>query len=393
MKRKSIFIIGSALAASLLVGSTFAAWAITDKADPFEVGITPGTTISDDNDSVTLEWGTKNFLKVENLTYTEEKGPYEVGVKATTGSGQAFTGSLSLEFSWKTAAAPKLLDYLYVRAFAKLKTADDFDEDNDLLISLDNKDETRKDEVRIDVASGQEKLLYFYVGLEGITSPAQYDELKNDVVTVRVDWGKTSDTEEITSRTYYFNNNATNWNEVYAYAWKDSPSEVNTEWPGVKMTKVKGEIYSIELPIKYDKIIFNNGSTAQTDDLTVDADKPYYNGSEWVAAPSEDELADAVYYLVGSFNEWKTDADLVFAATEDENILAISSFTVEEATEVKAVNPLLGDAGWYGVDHVYDNCGYTVGGDGNAAIEAGTYRVELYLNSQDGNYLKFIARS
>jgi hypothetical protein len=47
MKRKSIFVIGSVLAAGLLVGSTFAAWAVTDKADPFNVGITPGT-ISDD---------------------------------------------------------------------------------------------------------------------------------------------------------------------------------------------------------------------------------------------------------------------------------------------------------------------------------------------------------
>ena len=68
----------------------------------------------------------------------------------------------------------------------------------------------------------------------------------------------------------YFTNNQ-NWNEVYAYTW--GGSESTSSWPGDKMTYVglnefNEKVYQIEIAPDIKGLIFNNGSSAQTVDIT-----------------------------------------------------------------------------------------------------------------------------
>lgn len=57
------------------------------------------------------------------------------------------------------------------------------------------------------------------------------------------------------------------WSNVYVYVW-NSNSDAGTAWPGTQATKVSGSIYKYTFTKDYANIIFNNGSGAQTKDLT-----------------------------------------------------------------------------------------------------------------------------
>ena len=105
-----------------------------------------------------------------------------------------------------------------------------------------------------------------------------------------------------------------------------------------------------------------------------------------------DDVTETHYYLKGVNDDWNT-TDYEFTATDNENIYVIEEIEFTSACEVKANNPALGNSGWYGVTSVYDGCGYTLGQGGNASVAAGKYKVYLYLDSSDGNYLKFEAKS
>lgn len=67
--------------------------------------------------------------------------------------------------------------------------------------------------------------------------------------------------------------------EPYCYMWIDGKTN-NGSWPGVKMTKVKDNIYSYTLDNDYVKIIFNNGGDGKkTLDMTYPGDNQIYNFS------------------------------------------------------------------------------------------------------------------
>ena len=385
MKRKSIFVIGSVLAAGLLVGSTFAAWAVTDKADPFNVGITPGTISDDENDSVTLEWGSRELVKVENLSYQEEKGPYKVGLKATTGSGEGFTGNLVLKFTFQGEVAPQLLNYLYVKVYDGAKGGQTAPT---LLLTLDKNSQGLTANKDLDVTSGQVRDVYFYIGLKGIENPAQYDALKNDVVNLQVDWNKGSQVEEITSRTYYFKNTE-EWAKVYAYAWLEEDGSTNAEWPGLEMKNAKDDIFALDIPVKYDKIIFNNGLGEQTDDLTVVADKPYWDGAKWDVAPSSGEITEVEYYLVGTMNDWKAvEGYKLVQDPENENKYSIKDLELEKDAKMKVLDPAKGDDGWFSNASDWEGCGFTLDGEGNVVLSAaGTYDIDFYVVGDNNNHI------
>lgn len=57
------------------------------------------------------------------------------------------------------------------------------------------------------------------------------------------------------------------WSKVYIYAWTDGAGN-NKAWPGEQMTKVADGVYSYTYSKDFDMVIFNNGSGAQTGDLT-----------------------------------------------------------------------------------------------------------------------------
>lgn len=119
------------------------------------------------------------------------------------------------------------------------------------------------------------------------------------------------DSTVTTKRTVYFDNTNSNWSKVYASAWQDSnSSNINNAWPGVEMTKVSGNIYSITLnDDNWNKIIFNPGSSSgQTGNLTIKGDGYVftYDSSKtdkgtWSKYGGGPETDTRTIYLTGSY--------------------------------------------------------------------------------------------
>ena len=296
MKGKKVFLISSILAAIGLVGGTFAAWAVTDNADPFSVKITPGTIDIEGDKSVTLDWGTKGLVDIENLQVNEEKGPYEVGLKATTSDASSFKGNLSVTLNTEENGATKLIDYLTVKVY------DDAAKTNAALITVPEGAGDYSANADITVTSGTEKKVYFFVTLS-VKASEVYETIKDQIVTMTVDWNKAADTPVVTAKTFYFTKPAQGWADAYAYAWRASDNKAALAWPGIKMTQEQGNIYSVAIPNYCDMIIFNDGNGNQTDDLQLPTNSyVWYNNNAWEAAPT---ITQIDYYLVGTFNEWK----------------------------------------------------------------------------------------
>ena len=104
----------------------------------------------------------------------------------------------------------------------------------------------------------------------------------------------------------------------------------------------------------------------------------------------------ANYYLKGTFNEWGDIGDPIELQQDptDSNKYSVTEVALTEGDKIKVNNPDLGDDGWYGVDHPYESCHFTVDASGNAVIdETATYTVNFYVNSDDGNHIQLIKTS
>ena len=95
-------------------------------------------------------------------------------------------------------------------------------------------------------------------------------------------------TEPGATTTVYFKNTAGH-TDVYAYYWtKGGNGPIG--WPGVAMTKVKDDIYVIEVPAGNNMIIFSNKGSNKTLDLDIPGNNYIYDGSGWSVyadAPTE----------------------------------------------------------------------------------------------------------
>ena len=69
------------------------------------------------------------------------------------------------------------------------------------------------------------------------------------------------------------------WSNLHCYMWSDGKGD-NKAWPGVQMTKVSDDVYSYTLTDDYANVIFNNGSGAQTGDLTYPGNGKIYDLSK-----------------------------------------------------------------------------------------------------------------
>ncbi|MBQ0097989.1 MAG: starch-binding protein, partial [Oscillospiraceae bacterium] len=63
---------------------------------------------------------------------------------------------------------------------------------------------------------------------------------------------------------------------AYAHYWEDQ-GESPIQWPGVAMNHVSGNVYSIEIDKKYNKIIFSENGGSKTGDLDIPGDGYIYN--------------------------------------------------------------------------------------------------------------------
>ena len=145
--------------------------------------------------------------------------------------------------------------------------------------------------------------------------------------------------------TVYFKNTS-NWSTVNAHIWKDGGANL-TAWPGNTMEKVNTlngktytDLYSITFDSTYDRVIFSNSGSNQTDNLTVPTDdKNVYVDGTWMT------LADAYaehYYIEGRFMYKAT-------ASSSPTYLGGSAGTwTNNSTDIRLVECTDADkAGWY----------------------------------------------
>ena len=198
---------------------------------------------------------------------------------------------------------------------------------------------------------------------------------------------------------YYGNPNG--WATIYAYAWDNgNPSDANAAWHGVNITSntvtndcrkyYYYEYYKEDHP-NWNRIIFNDNGSNQTDDITFSNttnNGQYYVNDAWTATPG------ARWVLAGDMSSpaWSTTAypltcsgttsgyvDIALAANTDYNFKFID---VDNST-------------WYGVTTAtkitYSNKGTaqtmnnTAGGSANQTIRtagAGTYRFSWNITNK-----------
>lgn len=318
--KKSLFLLASFGAAACLIGGTFATFAVTDNADPFGVKITPQTL--DIDDTAVLEWGTKGLVNVDGLKAGDEKGPYVVGLKATTSKGGDYTGLFKLKLvdqSGKTGTTPKLINYLHVLAFEGNQTgktlADLEGEGKHALTYVPTDEAVYETSVSVTVHSGAEYPLSIYVTLDS-SALTVYDDIFEDVVYMEVDWNKAAGDSEYTGTQLFFKKPA-GWANAYFYAF--GANGQTAAFPGQAMveTATDGIFTATVDTSKFDKIIFNDGAAVETTNKTEDLDIPtaisasnncYVMGTGWTAIP-EDPTEETVWCAVSAdWGNWDATA-------------------------------------------------------------------------------------
>ena len=169
----------------------------------------------------------------------------------------------------------------------------------------------------------------------------------------------------VKNKIYFKNNNG--WSKVNAYTWNGITTG---SWPGTAMTPVAGQDgwYEIEVVGEIDgaSIIFNDGS-AQTDDLTIDGKKPYYNNG-WTDGfgGAVDTPTDTKYFLKHPFDgtdnwEWKEmtkQADGTYTLVANWNGVGANVHTQQndEGAQWKEAGVIAGAPATTGVEvtYVYD---------------------------------------
>ena len=125
----------------------------------------------------------------------------------------------------------------------------------------------------VEVKNADEKDVVFKNGNTVITPP--WTPAEGGEYTITANLGAKS--ESVVVKVYtkvYFDNTISNWTNVYAYCWNEGGSD-NKAWPGIQLEKpAEGNIYTYRT-IPYEKIIFNNNSGKQTDNLDFENGKTY----------------------------------------------------------------------------------------------------------------------
>lgn len=190
---------------------------------------------------------------------------------------------------------------LYVQHFIKVEGAKD--SEYKLLFTSD-KIAAKTDVIKTNIPDEYAQTVGTLTVVTVLTDGTVYYVADTDSIVVK-------DSTVTTKRTVYFDNTNSNWSKVYAYAWQDSnSSNINNAWPGVEMTKVSGNIYSITLnDDNWNKIIFNPGSSSgQTGNLTIKGDGYVftYDSSKtdkgtWSKYGGGPETDTRTIYLTGSY--------------------------------------------------------------------------------------------
>ena len=228
-------------------------------------------------------------------------------------------------------------------------------------------------------------------GGKNLSAPAGTYDIYFNIVDFKI-WvmpqGETPGGVEVKTVKIYVDVTATNWTECSIWAWDNGANYTGGTWPGELLSK-DGDNYVWNVPAdavgKTINVIFNNNNNGeQTADINgvvmdqdhyfvVNADFSYTMDGETPAEP--EKPAETTYGLLGDFNGWGADVDLVARG---------DGWYVTEALSVTAGKLLirLNDA-W---DEKFGNDGSTLVlgentltyGGADMLIEAGTY--DFYFN-------------
>ena len=275
MKKKSVLILSSILATVTLVGATFAAYAVTDVADPLGIFVTPGELEEDTTvDYVTIRWG-ESTSKSSDISNALPGAAYKIGVfslVATKNYQGVFSVSLTDNYEGtRPEGQKKFIDYLSIYLYDgaqepasenKLPAVDD-------IMHSAMGAELLSYSSALGTPSGKEYSVYITVDESAIS---HIDEMKEDQVDITINWDAKASDIDNKNKTVYF---ASNWENAYLYTWGDKGC--NHAYPGVSLSKIGinelGQfIYQGLLIDGYKYMIFSNGGQGgdnQTPDLLI----------------------------------------------------------------------------------------------------------------------------
>lgn len=333
MKKRTKLLVASLGGCMLLVGGTFAAWAVTDNADPFNIRVSTGEIKSDTTNYVTLEWGNNTSANIGSLKMNEKRLAAKIELKANVATKEAFTGKFSytVKQSNNVNAENRLIDNLKVSVYEETAVTGNVGEaativENSVSVDMHESEVTVKDSVAAKTGYNNVPVISnnalegthkynVVVSLGELSDINVYSAISEDIVNIEFDWGIKDGEDVVQSKQYYVKGLG---GQAYAYAWKGETH--NAAWPGVKMEAVPGEndVYSISLGLDYENIIFSTGTwaneeftvTKQTENLTAITntnnlftvngnaeESGKYNGTWSVFEPSE--VVEDAYYLMG----------------------------------------------------------------------------------------------
>lgn len=252
MKKKSLFLLASGVAAAALIGGTFASWAVTDNADPFSIKVSTGSVTSDDTEYITLSWGSSQSMgNVSNLALGTYRKAGVLDLRADTVAGESdFRGTLSVAVQGQALLKSKLHVDIYRGELAAT---------DGVIAASTLSGKTAVDlSGYVSVNKNEANLFTVVVYLDNGTTAQEIEQMANQQVTVTFDWGEGDDV--ITDQTFY----ATGFSATpYIYAW--TGSAVNHAWPGIAMEAVAGRsgYYTAKILATYENVIFTTADESQ----------------------------------------------------------------------------------------------------------------------------------
>lgn len=394
MKKKSLFLLASGVAAAALIGGTFASWAVTDNADPFSIKVSTGDVDQENVDYVTLEWGASQQMgNVSNLALATVRKAGVLDLRANTTATATPNGNLSFEVSGGT----HIVAGLDVKVYRGDLTAES-GVISAATISGATEVTFTAGVANLEVTKNAANLFTVAVNLKSSIDAAGLAEMAGETATLTFDWGV--GTGAITARTLYATGFAST---PRVYAWNGS--SINHEWPGVEMTPVAGAAgyYTAQVNTQYTSVIFSD-ATNQSGDIVIassftDGKNLFtYDGTSGDAKGTFSVMGDVKepeFYVIGDFtgvspDYWTVDDDYKMTLKSGEtDIYRLANVTLAAGAKFKVIENALSKQ-WYSNESTWDDCGFTLDSDGNIVVTAaGTYTIDFDLTPeyQNGNYI------
>lgn len=414
MKGKKILTLASLAMGVAIVGATFAAWAVTDNADPFGIKVSPGKVGPDTTQFVTLSYGGSTFANVDNLKAGEPRLAGSVVLKADTNDGEVFPYAvfdikLIDQTGAKAEGLAKLVNLLNVDVY---NVAISKDSDGKAVIPdgatpighIPTKEGKLVSSIPVEIPSETGLPVYVVVSLDAETDAKTLEEIASDVVYLEMNLNKAAEGDYTTASKVYLRQAISSNEAMYCYAWSDNNK--NAAWPGVEMTyEATMELWSYDLKTEFTNVIFSIQNiegeepvtTWQTVDLTVDhaalVENPVftpgsagedgkYSGT-WGKLPDPDIVKG--YYVVGDKKgSWSpAKENLMTMEVGNEKHYSID-LSLDANEKIKVTNE--SKTVWYSSVSTWDDCGFTIDGEGNVVVTtAGNYTVNLYTEGDGGN--------